>query len=142
MVRSLVAVCFAAAVLLASAASAQPLGAADERAARSVVAAQLDAFKSDDAERAFSYAAPATRAMFRTPDRFLAMVRAGYPVVYRPASVTFLVPQRAGDEIVQGVHLADADGVVWLATYRLERQADGAWRIKSCDVRAASGKMV
>jgi len=27
--------------------------------------------------------------MFGTPERFLAMVRAGYPVVYRAAGVTF-----------------------------------------------------
>ena len=39
--------------------------------------------RRDDAKRAFSYAAPSIRAMFGTPERFLAMVRAGYPVVYR-----------------------------------------------------------
>ncbi len=49
---------------------------------------------SDDAKRAFSYAAPSIRAMFGTPERFLAMVRAGYPVVYRAAGATFLIPLR------------------------------------------------
>ena len=57
-----------------------------------VVSAQLEAFAKDDAKRAFSYAAPSIRAMFGTPERFLAMVRAGYPVVYRAAGVTFLHP--------------------------------------------------
>ncbi|HEY2561935.1 MAG TPA: DUF4864 domain-containing protein [Caldimonas sp.] len=143
MVRSLAAFCLAVAAVCASApAVAQPVAAGDARAVRAVVAAQLDAFASDDAERAFSYAAPAIRAMFGTPERFLAMVRSGYPVVYRAASVTFLVPLRIGAEIVQGVHLTDADGALWLATYRLERQGDGAWRIKGCDVQPASGKMV
>jgi hypothetical protein len=70
------------------------------------------------------------------------MVRAGYPVVYRAAGATFLVPQRLGDDIVQGVHLSDGDGAVWLATYRLERQRDGSWRINGCDVQRASGKTV
>jgi len=143
MVRSLAALCLAFAAFCASApAAAESIAAADARAVRDVVSAQLDAFASDDAERAFSYAAPAIRTMFGTPDRFLAMVRAGYPVVYRNAGVTFLAPLRAGTEIVQGVHLTDSDGALWLATYRLERQSDGAWRIKGCDVRPASGKMV
>ena len=143
MARSLAAFCLALAFACGSgSASAQPVGAADARAASSVVAAQLDAFANDDAERAFSYAAPAIRAMFGTPERFLAMVRAGYPVVYRAASVTFLVPQREGEDIVQGVRLTDAAGALWLATYRLEHQRDGAWRIKGCDVQAASGKLV
>ncbi|MGZ8260744.1 MAG: DUF4864 domain-containing protein [Caldimonas sp.] len=142
MVRSLAAFCLALAAFVASVpAAAQPVASADARAVREVVAAQLDAFASDDAKRAFSYAAPAIRTLFETPERFLAMVRAGYPVVYRAASRTFLVPVRRGAEIVQGVHLTDADGALWLATYRLERQSDGAWRIKGCDVQPASGKL-
>ena len=60
--------------------------------------------------------------MFGTPERFLAMVRAGYPVVYRAAGVTFLIPLRVEGDLVQGVHLTDGAGALWLATYRLERQ--------------------
>jgi hypothetical protein len=143
MVRSLAVFCLAFTAFCGSApAAAQAVAASDARAVREVVSAQLDAFASDDAQRAFSYAAPAIRTMFGTPERFLAMVRAGYPVVYRNAGTTFLVPQRAGPEIVQGIHLTDADGALWLATYRLERQSDGAWRIKGCDVQPASGKTV
>jgi hypothetical protein len=143
MVRSLATLVFAASLACASVpAAAQLVSAADARAARSVVAAQLDAFANDDAERAFSYAAPAIRTMFGTPERFLAMVRASYPVVYRAAGVTFLLPLRVDGELVQGVHLTDADGALWLATYHLERQRDGTLRIKGCDVQPASGKMV
>lgn len=132
-----------AAVLFAAplAARAEPVPAADTRAVRAVVEAQLAAFAADDAKGAFSYAAPSIRDMFGTPERFVAMVRAGYPVVYRPASVTFLNPVRVDGEIVQGVHLTDADGVLWLATYRLERQRDRSWRIAGCDVRPAPGKI-
>jgi hypothetical protein len=140
MVRSLAAFCLAVAALCAStAAPAQAVAGADARAVRDVVAAQLDAFARDDAERAFSYAAPAIRTMFGTPERFVAMVRAGYPAVYRAAGATFLVPLRDGAAILQGVHLTDSAGALWLATYRLERQRDGAWRIQGCDVRPASG---
>ena len=87
MVRSLLAFCIAVATActvvptVAAPPGAEPVAAADARAVRSVVSAQLDAFANDDAVRAFSYAAPAIQAMFQTPERFLAMVRRGYPVV-------------------------------------------------------------
>jgi Domain of unknown function (DUF4864) len=144
MARFLAAFCLTlVAVFGASvAARAEPVSAADAHAARTVVSAQLAAFASDDAKRAFSYAAPSIRQMFGTPERFLAMVRAGYPAVYRAAGVTFLIPVRVEGDLVQGVHLTDGAGALWLATYRLERQPDGSWRIAGCDVQPATGKMI
>jgi type II secretory pathway pseudopilin PulG len=120
-------------------AAAEPVSAADTKAVRAVEA-QLAAFAADDAKRAFSYAAPSIREMFGTPERFVAMVRAGYPVVYRPSNVNFLLPVWVDGQLVQGVHLTDADGALWLALYRLERQADKSWRISGCEVQPASGK--
>jgi hypothetical protein len=137
-------IAFVATLLLAMAslsAKAEPVSAVDTKAVRAVVEAQLDAFAADDAKKAFSFAAPSIREMFGTPERFVAMVRAGYPVVYRPASVTFLQPLRVQGQLVLGVRLADADGGQWLATYRLERQPDRSWRISGCDVQPASGRM-
>ena len=72
---------------------------------REVIEAQLDAFKRDDAARAFSYAAPGIRASFGTPENFMAMVRDGYAVVYRPRSVSFDAPMLAGGELVQPVRI-------------------------------------
>src|SRR5512141_881188 len=120
---------FLVAVLAASAAGAPGggLSAADAAAVRGVVQAQLDAFAADDAKRAFSYAGPGIREMFGTADRFVAMVKASYPVVYRPATVAFLVAEALGDEVIQGVHLTDADGRLWLAGYRLQRLAAARW---------------
>ena len=144
MARLLAACCLTLAVAFAASAPAraEPVSAADARAAKAIVSGQLAAFASDDAKLAFSYAAPAIRSMFQTPERFLAMVRAGYPVVYRPAAVTFLLPLRVEGRLYQGVHLTDAAGALWLATYRLEHQRDGSWRIAACDVQPATGKMV
>lgn len=122
---------------LAASASAAPdegVSATDASAVRGVVQAQLDAFAADDAKRAFSYAGPGIREMFGTPDRFLAMVRTRYPVVYRPSSVAFLVPEALGDEVIQGVHLTDERGRLWLALYRLQRQGAAGWRINGCQL--------
>jgi hypothetical protein len=129
------ATCFLAAMISTSAAG-QPaaVSAADMRSAREVVQAQLDAFAADDGPRAFSFATQGLRAMFGSADRFMAMVRAGYPVVYRPASVAFLVPEWLDRELIQGVHFTDEQGGLWLALYRLQRQRDNSWRINGCEL--------
>jgi len=104
----------------------------DGQAVQATVRAQLAAFAGDDAERAFSYAAPNIRALFQTPENFMAMVRQAYPVVYRPADLRFLTPKSLDAAVVQPVHMRDAGGLSWLAMYTLQRQADGGWLISSC----------
>jgi hypothetical protein len=114
---------------------------ADAKAARGVIQAQLAALAADDAKLAFSYASPALRRYFGTPEHFIEMVRTSYPVVYRPASVAFLKPQWVDGELLQGVHLSDENGVLWLALYRLQRQKDKHWRISSCQLVQAEGRV-
>ena len=126
----------------AHAADAPPaaVSPADTSAARAAILAQIKAFAADDATRAFSFATPQLREMIGTPENFISMVRRNYPVVYRPASVAFLKPERDVDAMVQAVHMTDADGVLWLALYRLERQPDKTWRISGCQVVEARGQ--
>jgi hypothetical protein len=123
----------AAAVLAWGRAGAAPqVSAADAKAVRAVIEAQLAAFAADDAEKAFSYAAPGIRAMFVTAERFLAMVREGYPVVYRPSSVSFVKPEWLENKLLQRVQMTDGAGVAWIVVYEMERQADKSWRIAAC----------
>lgn len=114
--------------------------AADGRAIRELIEAQLAAFRSDDAERAFSYASPSIRTQFGDAATFMAMVRTGYPVVYRPATVAFLLPESADDQVIQRVRLTDANGAAWLAIYSMQRQADKSWRINGCVVTRDAGR--
>ena len=118
----------------ASAARADELSVAETKNVRAVVQAQLDAFAADDANRAFSFAAPSLREVFGSAEKFMAMVRSSYPVVYRPVSVAFLVPEAVGAEVVQGVHFTDGRGGLWLAIYHLQRQRDNSWRISGCQL--------
>ena len=113
-------------------AAAQAVSAADARAVRTVIEAQLEAFQRDDAPRAFSYAAPGIRETFGTPEKFMAMVREQYAVVYRPRSVTFEEPLMAGDDLVQPVRMTDGHGHAWMAIYPMAKQPDGSWRINGC----------
>lgn len=105
----------------------------DERAAvRSVIEGQLSAFAADDADRAFSFASQNIQEMFITARNFMDMVRIAYPVVYRPAGVSFQVPVKRGDDVWQAVQMRDARGIDWVAIYNLQRRGNGAWKINGC----------
>lgn len=124
-----------AAVALAPAALfAQEISPADVRAVREVIEAQLDAFRHDDAARAFAYAAPGIRETFGTAEHFMAMVRGEYAVVYRPRSVIFEAPVMSGGELVQPVRMTDAEGRAWIALYPMQKQPDGTWRVNGCQL--------
>ena len=126
----------------ATCAKTAPVPAAEAKKVRAVIDAQLDAFVADDARRAFSYAAPAIRQMFGTPENFIRMVRTTYPVVYRPASVIFLKPEWVDGELIQGVQMTDSAEEVWLAVYTMQRQRDKSWRISGCQVAKSAGRAV
>ena len=125
---------------------AAKLAEPDAIAVRSVIEAQLEAFAADDAERAFSYASTGIRAQFGDASTFMAMVRGGYPMVVRPAAVSFFLPQAepeaapAEANARQNVHFRDREGRLWMATYVLERLAGAGWRISGCTVVADSAK--
>lgn len=132
---------FTALALLASPLRAADVPAPAAAAIRSLIESQLAAFRADDAERAFSYASPSIRTQFGDAATFMAMVRSGYPVVYRPASVAFLLPEGSGAEVIQRVRLTDANGAAWMAIYTVQRQPDKSWRINGCVVTRDAGRI-
>ena len=134
--RGLVAVA-ACAALLTGTAHAEAVSAADSRAVRAVVEAQLKALSADRAEQAFSYAAPAIRQQFGDAKVFMAMVRQSYAMLINPRSVSYFRPEGVGGVITQGVQFRDADGRLWRAVYELQRQSDKRWRISGCAVAPA-----
>jgi len=111
----------------------------EARAVRAVIEAQLDAFRRDDAARAFSLATPGIRATFGDAETFMNMVRRSYAVVYRPSSVAFDAPLFIHGELVQPVRLTDAEGRAWLAIYPMQRQPDGSWRTNGCVLERFAG---
>ena len=122
--------------------AAEPLESGDRAAVRQVIEAQLAAFAADDAQQAFSYASPTIQETFITARNFLDMVRIAYPVVYRPASLSFQVPYLQGNEVWQNVEMRDSADVPWTAIYTLLRQPDGLWRISGCVLRRGLGQAV
>ena len=112
--------------------ASEPLPPDDRASVRLVIEGQLAAFAADDAEQAFSYASETIQATFMTARNFMDMVRIAYPVVYRPASLSFQVPVMKNAEVWQTVQMRDATGMDWTALYTLKRQADGIWKINGC----------
>lgn len=127
----LLALAFAAASSTMQAA-ATPLSESEETAVRQVIVAQLEAFAQDDADRAFATATPDVREAIGNSGRFLAMVRGAYPMVYRPAAVSFLKPEQDSGIVLQMVQITDEDDKSWIAMFALERQPDATWRISGC----------
>lgn len=119
-----------------------PAGLAAEEVAkiRNIIIGQLDAFKADDAEKAFSYAAPNIRRIFRSPEIFLHMVRKSYQSVYRPQSYEFRPMQRIDGNIVQPLSVVGPSGITETALYIMEHQPDGSWKIGACIMAREPGE--
>ena len=99
---------------------------------RQVIHRQIDAFRRDDAQGAFALVSPSVQHSFRTPQRFLDVVRMAYRAVYRPASIVFLDLLMMSGEVVQQVQLTDRGGALWVAYFSMQRQSDGSWRMNGC----------
>lgn len=99
---------------------------------RTIIKNQMTAFKSGNAEKAFSYASTALQRRFQTPTVFMSMVKQGYKPVYRPKSVTFGRLRETKSGPVQEVYLVGPENRNWLALYSFVQQEDGAWRISGC----------
>lgn len=112
---------------------AVPARAADDvAAAQTIIRAQTDAFGRDDATAAYSHAAPSIQGVFPNAEVFMAMVRHGYPPVYRHKSFEFGKARAEAGNIAQQVRIVDADGQPWDALYTLEQQPDGTLKISGC----------
>jgi len=117
---------------------AAPARAADDvAAAQTVIRSQVEAFGRDDAQGAWSYAAPEIHDRFHQADIFLMMVQQGYPPVYRHRSFEFGEAKVSDGVIAQRVHIIDAEGVPWEALYTLQRQSDGSLKITGCSLLKA-----
>lgn len=94
----------------------------------SVIENQINAFKADDSETAFSFASPKIRLMFGTPDRFASMVRDAYPMVWRPGAVRFLNRRELSGRVLQQVQITDQKGKNHWFMYEMVQVSD-AWKI-------------
>ena len=112
--------------------------AAQQEAITGVIDRQIAAFKADDFERAFSFASPNIKRIFRTPDNFGTMVKRGYPMVWRPAEVRYLQLREVAGALWQRVQITDASGRIHLLDYQMI-QTEAGWQINAVQLLKAPG---
>ncbi|SEO04082.1 protein of unknown function [Salinihabitans flavidus] len=130
--RYVLAICL---VLWASAPLAQ------ETAIQGVISDQIARFQADDVEGAFEHASPGIRRLFGTAERFGAMVRQGYPMVWRPGEVRYLNLREIGGALWQKVLIRDRAGRTHLLDYQMVEGENG-WKINAVQVLEAPGAAV
>ena len=89
---------------------------------------QFLAFLEGDVSRAFAYASSSIRSMFGTAQNFGAMVQRSYPMVWRPAGVTFLEHKETRLGRTQDVKIFDAAGTAHYLRYFVTQTPSG-WKI-------------
>ncbi|SFJ37915.1 DUF4864 domain-containing protein [Jannaschia pohangensis] len=122
--------------LIAALILATGMAQADEGAIRGVIGSQIDAFKVDDFDTAFTFAAPNIQGMFGTADRFGTMVRQGYPMVWQPGTVEYLGADDQGGLWTQDVLITDGFGRLHKLRYSMVETADG-WKIAGVEILRA-----
>jgi hypothetical protein len=110
--------------LLAAPLRAEPAA----EAIRGVISDQIAAFLADDVATAFTFASPGIKGLFQTPERFGAMVRQGYPMVWRPGEWHYLGLDGTGEVRRQIVEITDRAGRTFRLEYSMLRTDEG-WRI-------------
>jgi hypothetical protein len=113
-----------------------PAQEAPETAIEGVIQRQIDAFLADDFATAFTYASPNIQGIFGSPDNFGAMVRDGYPMVWRPDAVAFGALREVGGRLWQRVIVTDAAGAVHALDYQMIETGDG-WQINAVQLLQA-----
>lgn len=110
--------------------------AAQEGPIQGTIQSQIEAFQADDFARAFTFASPTIKQMFGTPENFGAMVRNGYPMVYRPAEVQMMDLREVAGSLWQRVRITDQAGAGWYLDYMMVETAEG-WQINAVQILPA-----
>ncbi|HEY9039880.1 MAG TPA: DUF4864 domain-containing protein [Roseovarius sp.] len=111
-----------------------PMARAQEEPIRAVISAQIEAFVADDFDTAFTYASPTIQRIFGSAQNFGAMVKSGYPMVWRPGEVKFLALEQRGGLLWQDVLVRDAQGALHILEYQMQRDGAG-WKINGVKIR-------
>ena len=125
---------------MSAASLADSISATDKAEFQRIITAQITAFRADDGPAAYDFAAPVVRNIFPTPEIFMAMVKQGYPQVYRPQSFNFteaLIDPMGRP--AQKMTVVGPDGKAYIALYSMEKQPDGTWRISGCTLLEIPG---
>src|SRR5210317_275521 len=98
-----------------------------------IIESQIQAFLDENAELAYSYAAPMIKMKFSNPIEFMSMVKNYYEPVYNPKQFYFLEAKYYEGAIYHQLQVISQKNESFLATYSLI-QDEGIWKISGCAV--------
>jgi hypothetical protein len=103
---------------------------------QTMIEEQIRAFLKDDADTAYSFAAPGIKAMYPDKNVFFAMVKKSYEPVYHPGNYAFGRSRSIADgaTIYHEVLISGRDGKDWTAIYQMMRQPDGSYKINGVQI--------
>jgi Domain of unknown function (DUF4864) len=111
-------------------------GLAQEEPIQNTIQSQIDALRADDFAGAFAFASPNIKGIFGTPENFGAMVKNGYPMVYRPAEVEMLELRDVAGNLWQRVRITDQAGRGHYLDYMMIETPEG-WQINAVQLSPA-----
>ena len=98
-----------------------------------IIESQIQAFLDENAELAYSYAAPLIKMKFSNPLEFMYMVKSYYEPVYNPKQFQFIDAKYYEGAIYHQLRVISQQNETFLATYSLI-QDEGKWKISGCAV--------
>lgn len=107
-----------------------------------IISAQIEAFRTEDAEAAYAYASPAIRMRFPTANMFVSMVQRGYPTVYSPLSFAFSDAAVTDRGPVQLVRFVAEDGQLWGGLYTFTQNDEGELFISGVFLRRQNERQI
>jgi hypothetical protein len=113
--------------------------AQDSAVFEKIISKQIEAFRTGDAQTAFSLASRSIQLIFREPENFIFMVKRQYHPVYSAKWYKFDKFKMHEGVPTQSLILLGAGGGYWLALYQFEKQTEGLWKIRSVILRKLVG---
>lgn len=107
---------------------------------RSSIRGHLHAATARDAERLFDTLTPVIKDYYGNSNAFLSILTKQLEPLANAKNFSFTSIEREANDAVQSVILTGPKGHEWLATFKLQRQSDGVWAIRGCQVEAFQGR--
>jgi Domain of unknown function (DUF4864) len=108
------------------------IGKDDLQAVRTVIENQIGALRNGDINSAFSYASPTIQSQYGNATTFAEAVKSAYAPIFDSHSVVFEDPKEVMGLVSQPVLLLSSDGEMVMASYLMEKEDNGDWRITGC----------
>ncbi len=98
------------------------------QAIHKIISMQIQAFRDNEPDEAYSFASDFIKAKFPSPAIFMAMVKGSYPMIWGPEKYKFVEQRNHASNVIQRVVFTDTDDNLYFFDYLLLK-TDNTWKI-------------